>query len=531
MVESKQTGQPGARRWPGASQYHEAIQNPRLAFGDAELREGTPLRNPLGMPAPFAGAFADVYQIVCPSGDTWAVKCFKREVHDLRDRYRLISESLRQSRLPFMVDFQYLDEGVRIEHQAYPIVKMRWVEGLALNEFVEGSLGDPGMLDQLLRLWIRVAARLRAAGIAHGDLQHGNVLLVPHGDHGQLALRLIDYDGMYVPSLAGCGSREFGHPNYQHPARDSSSHGPELDRFSNLAICAAIGCLRFGGRRLWERYDNGENLLFRESDYRDPAASPLFRELWALRDPECRGLVGRLALATRRPLVTTPLVEELIVDGRVRPLNEPERLDLERLLGTPVHAPLAPSPPVAAPPAPITIAPHGLAPLAPLPPIPKLIAPPSQSALSSPGLVPLPPLGPWPNLPPPAASARPPSLEPTQRVERHQSAGAQLLRGALVSGLMVVALALLLVLVVWVGGGDASTEWDGLMRSAQRAREAELAARARFSGNSTPPPDFVEGQRLLVEASRAMGDERLGDAARLLEEAGGRFARAGSGSP
>ena len=37
--------------------------------------------------------------------------------------------------------------------------------------------------------------------MAHADLQHGNVILVPKGD--QLALKLIDYDGMYVPALAG----------------------------------------------------------------------------------------------------------------------------------------------------------------------------------------------------------------------------------------------------------------------------------------------------------------------------------------
>ena len=95
---------------------------------------------------------------------------------------------------------------------------MEWVEGQTLNRFVEESLEKPKMLRQLLELWPKLASRLREAGIAHADLQHGNVLLVPAAD-GKLALKLIDYDGMYVPTLAGTPSGELGHPNYQHPDR------------------------------------------------------------------------------------------------------------------------------------------------------------------------------------------------------------------------------------------------------------------------------------------------------------------------
>jgi hypothetical protein len=71
--------------------------------------------------------------------------------------------------------------------------------------------------------------------MAHADLQHGNVLLVPTGN--ALALRLIDYDGMYVPALAGQRSGELGHPAYQHPQRlREGTYNAEVDRFSHLAI-------------------------------------------------------------------------------------------------------------------------------------------------------------------------------------------------------------------------------------------------------------------------------------------------------
>jgi len=34
-----------------------------------------------------------------------------------------------------------------------------------------------------------------------------------------LAIKLIDYDGMFVPALAARKPEEAGHPNYQHPLR------------------------------------------------------------------------------------------------------------------------------------------------------------------------------------------------------------------------------------------------------------------------------------------------------------------------
>src|SRR5438477_81764 len=93
------------------------------------------------------------------------------------------------------------------------------VQGPTLNEFVRGALDRPATLEALGQLWLRLAVRLREAGLAHGDLQHGNVLLVPGSTPQSLKLKLIDYDGMWVPALAGRPSGEVGHANYQHPQR------------------------------------------------------------------------------------------------------------------------------------------------------------------------------------------------------------------------------------------------------------------------------------------------------------------------
>ena len=319
---------------PLSYEYSEAFSDLGVAARDEELRRGEPDRNALGIPAVWSGAFADVYKVHSPqTGNTWAVKCFTREVRGRAQRYRQIANHLAQARLPFMVDFQYLDHGLRIRGRWLPVLKMRWVEGLALHQFVAEHLEQPQSLKPLLELWSWMAARLRESGTAHGDLQHGNVLLVP-GKGGAFKLRLIDYDGMYAPALAGLGAIESGHPSYQHPQRlREPMFSPEIDRFSHLVIYTAICCLLVGRRELWERFHNGENLLFTQEDYQRPEESEAFRTCWELPDDDARSLVGRLILACRTPMEEVPLLEQVVVRGRAIPLSNDEEHQVNLILG------------------------------------------------------------------------------------------------------------------------------------------------------------------------------------------------------
>src|ERR1700758_4911344 len=100
--------------WPLSQDYNEAVQSPARHFADPELRGGTVVCNELGLPLPFSGNFADVYQVRSPDGTRWAVKCFTREVPGLRERYLETSRHLQQAKLPFTVDFSYLEQGIRV---------------------------------------------------------------------------------------------------------------------------------------------------------------------------------------------------------------------------------------------------------------------------------------------------------------------------------------------------------------------------------------------------------------------------------
>jgi hypothetical protein len=316
--------------WPQATDYNAAIQNPQLCFSDLDLRQGQADGDLFGLPRPHSGNFADVYQVRCPGSQLWAVKCFTRPLAErgavLRRRYQAISDFLRHSQRPFMVDFHYIEEGICVRGQWLPILKMRWVEGKRLNDFLAEHCDKPALLDRLMHLWLRLAHELREARIGHGDLQHGNVLLVPASRSAALALRLIDYDGLSVPALAGTPSGEFGHPNYQHPQRRHEDlPGPDVDRFAHLVIYTTLRALRAGGPELWRRHDGGENLLFREKDFLRPGQSRLFAELAGLPDPDLQQLAGHLLLASQGPLNKVPFLGDLVHDQLVRPLSPVER--------------------------------------------------------------------------------------------------------------------------------------------------------------------------------------------------------------
>jgi WD40 repeat protein len=303
--------------WPLSQDYNEAIQCPADNFADADLRRGQATTNPFGVPMPYSGNFADVYQVRCSDGTRWAVKCFTREVAGLRERYAKISQHLRRARLPFTVDFSYLERGIRVAGHWFPVLKMEWVEGLTLNQFVAQYADKPDTLEGLLHVWARMGRHLRAAGVAHGDLQHGNVLLVPESGTSSLAVKLVDYDGMWVPALARKKPGEVGHPCYQHPRRAPEKvYSLEVDRFPLLLVATALRALKAGGRVLWEKYDSGDNLLFTQQDLEAPSKSRLFYELLKQDDPEVRYLTEALIGAARNPLDQTPLLEELMPDIR-----------------------------------------------------------------------------------------------------------------------------------------------------------------------------------------------------------------------
>ncbi len=281
--------------WPSPQDYNEAIQNGRANFTDVELQNGNLVTDAFGLPRPITGAFASVYRIKCESGD-FAIKCFFRN-SDHEHRYRLTSSFLRLKRPSCTMRLEFIRRGIRVNGFWYPILKMEWVEGRSLDEYIAANLGNPAALRSLEQALERFTNEFRAAGIAHGDLQHGNVLVSDSG------LRLVDYDGMYVPPMRGLTSTELGHRNYQHPMRKAEHFGPHLDNFSAIIIWSSVRILRIAPD-LCDLFTAGEDcLLFKESDFLDSENSPIFSALKGHDNLE----VNRIGHAIRRALIGDPV--------------------------------------------------------------------------------------------------------------------------------------------------------------------------------------------------------------------------------
>lgn len=293
--------------YPTPSDYQEAVQVPTSAFADADLQAATPRTNVLGLPQPITGAFAAVFPMTTEGGRTYAVKCFLKEVSEQQARYNAVAERLEDVELGALVDFDYQPEGIRVNGTDYPLLKMEWVDGTVLSRFVGEHLESPDVLARLAEAWADLMGDLEACDLAHGDLQHGNVL-VQETDQ-ELRLRLVDYDTMYVPALEGWRSAEVGHRNYQHPDRTDSDFGPTLDRFPGLAVYTALRALA-ARPGLWDRYDTGENLLFQDADFYDPEQSALMDELATME-------------------ATAPLAEALRTACYVEPSDVPPLVDVQ----------------------------------------------------------------------------------------------------------------------------------------------------------------------------------------------------------
>lgn len=273
-----------SQTWPSQRDYIEALQDPASAFADVTLRNAVVEGDVFGLPRPRSGRMASVYKVF--DGDKiWALRCFNFQSDARAERYRAISDFLVRHPNRYTVGFDYRDDGIALATGSFPVVKMEWVEGELLHSYLYARRHEPAALLRLADAWVTMARSLHALGLAHGDLQHGNVLVTPAGD-----VKLIDYDGMFVPAFARLRSLENGHPNYQHPCRLPRDFGPQLDNFSAWVVYISIVALARDAS-LWERLPVGDDrLAFGHDDYERPSQSAAFAALHFAADPDVRNM-------------------------------------------------------------------------------------------------------------------------------------------------------------------------------------------------------------------------------------------------
>ena len=224
--------------WPGVAEFSRAIQNPGQCFSDRELERGQVAiyerGGRAGLPVVSSGNFAAVYRVTTDSRDL-AVRCFTRAVNDQRERYTQLDSFLRDTLPQSFVEFEYLEDGILVEGNWYPIVKMEWVEGKPLDKFVRDNLGEPQLIRTIAARWRGAVSEIRGLDVAHNDLQHGNVMV-----RNDRSIRMVDYDAIYLPQYDGQRSPENGHRNYQHPLKGPEDYSSDIDHFPALVIYVSL---------------------------------------------------------------------------------------------------------------------------------------------------------------------------------------------------------------------------------------------------------------------------------------------------
>ena len=308
--------------YPQITDYHEAIQHPAQAFIDPDLKQGAVAENNLGLPLVMSGGFALTYAVTTPRRKC-AVRCFHREIPAIQQKYDATSKKLRSLAIGCFVDFDFQQSGISVRQRVFPIVRMDWVEGDTLGIWLDKNFNNPRALEKARADFAAIARFLEREGIAHGDIQNGNVM-VANGE-----IKLIDYDGMFVPGMHPGNGSETGHRHFQHPGRRVSNFGPGMDRFSFIALDLSLKAL-VEDRSLYSKFrEGGETIIFKANDFADPQNSEIFRRLLAM--PKLKAQAGSFAAICEASLAAVPTLDEFL-SGRNIPAAK-----------TPINATLTPA--------------------------------------------------------------------------------------------------------------------------------------------------------------------------------------------
>ena len=116
----------------------------------------------------------------------------------------------------------------------------------------------------------------QAVSYTHLDVYKRQIIVRPDG-----SLTLVDYDGMFVPSMKGSQSPTIGTKDFCHPLRTVDDFDETIDDFSLASIALSLKAISMKSTLL-DIYGASDRLLFSENDYRNPASSKVISALQEL---------------------------------------------------------------------------------------------------------------------------------------------------------------------------------------------------------------------------------------------------------
>lgn len=232
-----------------------------------------------GNPIMSSGNYAVVFKMQdSVTKDYKAVKCFTREQTERSNSYKKIAEELEFTNSKFLVSFKYFDKELYVDsdsstEEEFPVIVMDWVDGITLDVYLRKNRNNKNALNLLAYHFGLLASWLLAQPFAHGDIKPDNILVKQDG-----RIVLVDYDGMYVPSMQGENAREAGTPGYVHPKRTPEMFDEHIDDFALSIIALSISVYLHDNTI----FNPEETLLFCESDYIDLSNSSQIAKIESL---------------------------------------------------------------------------------------------------------------------------------------------------------------------------------------------------------------------------------------------------------
>ena len=266
-------------QYPLISEYVKAIQD----AGDnlEQLAHLTPVLDDHGEPYRSSGAFAVVFKMQDKSsGKYYALKCFTEEQEGRADAYRQIADELDLLDSPYITSVKYMEKELFVDSQCeedeFPVLLMDWVDGETMEAYIAANYHNQSAMSMLCYRFGKMAAWLRSQSFAHGDIKPDNIIVRPDG-----SLTLVDYDGMFVPSMKGSQSPTIGTRDFSHPLRTVDDFDETIDDFSLASIALSLKAISMKPTLL-DIYGASDRLLFSENDYRNPSNSKVISALQEL---------------------------------------------------------------------------------------------------------------------------------------------------------------------------------------------------------------------------------------------------------
>ena len=266
-------------QYPLISEYVRAIQDATDNLG--ELAHLVPVLDDHGEPYRSSGAFAVVFKMKDEqTGKCYALKCFTEEQEGRAEAYRQIADELDMVDSPYITSVKYMEKELFVDSQCeedeFPVLLMDWVEGETMETYISSNYCNQYAMSMLCYRFGKMAAWLRTQSFAHGDVKPDNIIVRPDG-----SLTLVDYDGMFVPSMKGSQSPTIGTRDFSHPLRTVDDFDETIDDFSLASIALSLKAISMKSTLL-DIYGASDRLLFSENDYRDPSNSKVISALQEL---------------------------------------------------------------------------------------------------------------------------------------------------------------------------------------------------------------------------------------------------------